>query len=90
MDAIRMCKAQTYGFKWQLFVLDMSFIGWNILEVLTLGVLQIWVRPYLNQTNVAFFQEIKRVKGIGFVPPREEDGQFRPHDPFDPTDNMGM
>ena len=90
MDAIRMSKAQTYGFKWQLFVLDMSFIGWNILEVLTLGVLQIWVRPYLNQTNVAFFQEIKRVKGIGFVPPREEDGQFRPHDPFDPTDNMGM
>lgn len=90
MDAIRMSKAQTYGFKWQLFVLDMSFIGWNILEVLTLGVLQIWVRPYLNQTNVAFFQEIKRVKGIGFVPPREEDGQFRPHVPFDPTDNIGM
>ncbi len=83
MEAIKMSKAQTLGFKWQLFVLDLSFIGWNILVGLTLGILDIWVSPYRVQANIAFFQEIKQIKGIGFFPPRpEDDSQFRPHDPF--------
>ena len=83
MEALNMSKAQTLGFKWQLFVLDLSFIGWNILVSLTLGILDIWVAPYRAQANIAFFQEIKKAKGIGFFPPQpEDDGQFHPHDPF--------
>jgi hypothetical protein len=83
MEALAMSKAQTLGFKWQLFVLDLSFIGWNILVSLTLGILDIWVAPYRAQANIAFFQEIKKIKGVGFFPPRpEDDDQFRPHDPF--------
>lgn len=83
MEALNMSKAQTNGFKWQLFVLDLSFIGWNILVGLTLGILDIWVAPYIAQSNIAFFQEIKKIKGVGFFPPRpEDDDQFRPHDPF--------
>lgn len=83
MEALNMSKAQTLGFKWQLFVLDLSFIGWNILVSLTLGILDIWVAPYRAQANIAFFQEIKKIKGVGFFPPRPEDNdQFRPHDPF--------
>ena len=83
MEALNMSKAQTLGFKWQLFVLDLSFIGWNILVSLTLGILDIWVAPYRAQANIAFFQEIKKIKGVGFFPPRpEDDDQFRPHDPF--------
>ena len=83
MEALNMSKAQTLGFKWQLFVLDLSFIGWNILVGLTLGILDIWVAPYIAQSNIAFFQEIKKIKGVGFFPPRpEDDDQFRPHDPF--------
>lgn len=39
--------------------------------------------PYIAQSNIAFFQEIKKIKGVGFFPPRpEDDDQFRPHDPF--------
>ena len=83
MEAINMSKAQTAGFKWQLFVLDLSFIGWALLASLTLGILNIWLLPYIAQSNIAFFQEIKKAKGIGFFPPRpEDDGQFHPHDPF--------
>ena len=71
------------GHKWEKFVLDLSFIGWNILVSLTLGILDIWVAPYRAQANIAFFQEIKKIKGVGFFPPRpEDDDQFRPHDPF--------
>ena len=83
MEAINMSKAQTAGFKWQLFVLDLSFIGWALLASLTLGILNIWLLPYIAQSNIAFFQEIKKAKGIGFFPPRpEDDGQFHPHDSF--------
>ena len=83
MEAINMSKEQTKGFKWQLFVLDLSFIGWSLLASLTLGILYIWLAPYIAQSNIAFFQEIKKIKGVGFFPPRpEDDGQFHPHDPF--------
>lgn len=84
MEAISMSKAQTAGFKGTLFVLDLSFIGWNLLCWLTLGILNIWIAPYKEQANVGYFQEIKRVKGIGFQPGPESSGddQFHPIDPF--------
>lgn len=82
MEAINMSKEQTRGFKWQLFVLDLSFIGWELLAGLTLGILSIWLVPYIAQSNIAFFQEIKKFKGVGFFPHQEADGQFRPQDPF--------
>lgn len=55
----------------------------NMSKAQTLGILDIWVAPYIAQSNIAFFQEIKKIKGVGFFPPRpEDDDQFRPHDPF--------
>ena len=38
MEAINMSKAQTAGFKWQLFVLDLSFIGWYLIVFVIVGV----------------------------------------------------
>ena len=88
MEAISMSKAQTAGFKWTLFVLDLSFIGWILLSGLTLGILDIWLSPYREQANVGYFQEIKRVKGIGFQsgPDNGGDDPFRPIDPFGPNE----
>lgn len=91
MEALNMSKAQTNGFKWQLFVLDLSFLGWQLLCALTLGILSIWVQPYVTQTNVGYFLQIKAAKGIGWTPhDPEEDHTFRPNDPFDNTDNFGQ
>ena len=87
MEAINMSKAQTAGFKWQLFVLDLSFIGWRILSGLTLNILAIWLNPYIVQTDVGFFQQIKAAKGIGWSPDRGGSGEFRPYDGPDHTDN---
>lgn len=89
MEAINMSKAQTAGFKWQLFVLDLSFIGWRILSGLTLNILAIWLNPYIVQTDVGFFQQIKAAKGIGWSPDRSGSGEFRPYDGPDHTDNTG-
>ena len=72
VDALRMSAAQTYGFKWALFLLDLSFLGWWILSAFTMGLLYIWVAPYYAQTVVGYFQTIKRAKGIGHFPAGEE------------------
>ena len=68
-------------------MLDLSFLGWSILCWLTLGILNIWIAPYKEQANVGYFQEIKKVKGIGYQPPQDggEDDEFRPIDPFGPS-----
>ena len=85
MEAISMSKAQTAGYKGDLFLLDMTFIGWNLLCSLTLGILSIWIAPYIIQTNIGYFQEIKRIKGIGWqARPEQPDDTFRPTDPFGP------
>jgi uncharacterized membrane protein len=64
-EALRMSIAQTDGFKGQLFVLDLSFVGWRFLSLLTFNLLNIWVVPYYVQTDLGFFQEIKKIKQIG-------------------------
>ena len=82
MEALNMSKAQTLGHKWELFVLDLSFLGWNILCGLTLGILSIWISPYIQQTDIGYFEAIKQMSGVGAQPPRE-DGTFRTDDRFD-------
>lgn len=48
-----------YGNKWRLFHLDLSFIGWYILVLLTFGILNFWVYPYIQVTKASFYQDIK-------------------------------
>ena len=45
------------GKKMDLFLLDLSFLGWHILSVLTCGVLYVWVLPYMYQTIVVFIDK---------------------------------
>lgn len=86
MEALGLSTRQTYGHKMDLFVLDLTFLGWNFLCTMTLGILSIWIMPYIVQTNLGYFQQIKQMKGLGWFPPQEDadDGQFRGQDPFGP------
>jgi uncharacterized membrane protein len=86
LEAMRMSAAQTTGHKGELFVMDLSFLGWYLVAGLTAGLLMIWVLPYHEQTSVGYFQEIKRAKGIGFFPPESGSGDnVPPSDPFGPV-----
>lgn len=76
MEAIRMSKRQTKGFKWQLFVMDLSFLGWSILCALTMGILNIWITPWIQQTEVGYFQAIKAYKNRDSRSSFGEDGEF--------------
>ena len=49
------------GHKWDLFVLDLSFIGWWIVGILCLGIGTLWVRPYYEMTKANFYLEL--IKG---------------------------
>lgn len=46
------------GYKWRLFCLSLSFIGWNILCMLTFGILSFWVIPYQRTAYAEFYRNI--------------------------------
>lgn len=74
LEALAMSCAQTKGHKMDLFVLDLTFLGWNLLCTMTLGILSIWIAPYIMQTYMGYFQQIKQMKGVGYFPPRPDAG----------------
>ena len=59
-EAIRLSCQQTRGMKFDLFVLDLSFIGWNILSnTLYVGYLvQIWAMPYINLSYALYYEAL--------------------------------
>ena len=60
MEAIAKSKALMQGNKWNAFVLDLSFLGWNILNACTFGILGIfYVQPYQMLTNAALYEKLK-------------------------------
>ena len=59
-DAFAATKQMMDGDKWNTFVLDLSFIGWAFLGVLTCCILNIfYVAPYQNLTNAQLFYALK-------------------------------
>lgn len=46
------------GYKGALFYLDFSFIGWLILNGLTLGILGLWLTPYRTMSRVVFYESL--------------------------------
>lgn len=62
LEAIKESKRLMDGNKSRLFCLDLSFIGWDILGMITLGIGMIFVRPYENAAHAAFYREITRAR----------------------------
>lgn len=75
-EAIRLSCQQTMGMKGELFLLDLSFLGWLILPgilsavfglmglsalaILASIVIEIWLTPYTTLCDVAYFEEARR------------------------------
>lgn len=57
-QAIAISKEMMRGNKFRLFCLELSFIGWEILCALTLGIGYLWLAPYRSAAYAAFFREI--------------------------------
>ena len=58
-EAFNKSKQLMKGHKWDSFVFDLSFIGWYLLDVLTLGLLGIlFVAPYHAASKYTFLKQI--------------------------------
>jgi uncharacterized membrane protein len=57
-EAITASKELMDGHKADLFFLQLSFIGWAILNVFTLGIGSLWLVPYINASYAAFYRSI--------------------------------
>ncbi|MEE1032227.1 MAG: DUF975 family protein [Ruminococcus sp.] len=59
-EAFAISKEMMYGNKMDAFILDLSFIGWNILAALSCGLVGLfWTVPYQNATNAELFLALK-------------------------------
>lgn len=59
-EAMRMSSQMTKGHKWELFVLDLSFIGWSLVGVLLCcGIGTIFVMPYVDATFTQVYSRLK-------------------------------
>ncbi len=59
LEAINRSKAMMNGHKMELFVLELSFIGWYLLCAITFGIAGVWVFPYMSATFANFYNKIK-------------------------------
>ena len=46
------------GHKWDLFYLNLTFIGWWLVSILTLGIAALWVAPYQKLTEANFYLDL--------------------------------
>lgn len=57
-EALRQSKEMMSGNRFRLFCLQFSFLGWDILSSLTLGIGSLWLTPYKQAATAAFFRDI--------------------------------
>jgi uncharacterized membrane protein len=80
------------GHKMDLFALQLSFLGWLFLSVLSLGILNLWLTPYINMSHVVFYENISKGIYLGKIDKTAErtspDPQLDPHEEIgkDPDD----
>lgn len=57
--AIRKSENMMRGYKMKYFLLNLRFIGWSLLAVLTFGIGFIWLLPYMTTTMAGFYNDLK-------------------------------
>lgn len=58
LDCITESKELMQGHKARFFLLELSFLGWILLGILTLGIGFLWISPYIVATNAAFYNDL--------------------------------
>lgn len=59
--AIALSKDMTEGHKWDIFVLDLSFIGWYLLGGLACGIGTLFVNPYYHSTHAQLYIALRAI-----------------------------
>lgn len=59
LEALKMSRKMMHGYKWKLFVLYLSFIGWLFLCIVTLGIAALFLDPYMQTASAFFYEDLK-------------------------------
>lgn len=70
-EVFRLSKQMTKGKKWKIFLFDLSFLGWEILSLLTARLLSVFlVVPYRNAAKAELYRQLReetiRLKRPGY------------------------
>ena len=57
-EAITASRELMDGHKGELFILELTFFGWMLLNTLTLGLGSLALNPYMNATRAAFYKDL--------------------------------
>ena len=59
-DCVLKSEALMKGNRGSIFLLELSFIGWAILAVFTLGIGYLWLAPYMQVAFVCFYERLAK------------------------------
>lgn len=59
MAALKLSAKMMKGHLWQFFLLNLSFIGWVLLALLTFGIGMLWLNPYIYTTWAHYYKDLK-------------------------------
>ncbi|WP_373751265.1 DUF975 family protein [Jeotgalibaca porci] len=59
-EAIALSQRLTEGYKWELFVMDWSFILWDLATSLTIGLVGFYAIPYKKATWTRYYLQLSR------------------------------
>lgn len=60
-DAFSLSRQLMHRNKWKFFLLDLSFLGWQILGILSMGILSFFfVNPYITATRSELYASLRR------------------------------
>ena len=59
VEVLQKSRMMMKGHKMDLFLLYLSFIGWAILCIFTLFIGYLWLAPYMQMTEVKFYEQIR-------------------------------
>ena len=57
--AIELSEQMMDGHKAELFILEMTFLGWSLLAVLTMNLGHLFLNPYKNAAHAAFYRQLQ-------------------------------
>lgn len=60
MEGFRSSLHYMRGNKMRYFLLQLSFLGWQLLGLCSLGIGMLWITPYISQTQVNFYLDLTR------------------------------
>ena len=59
-EAVTLSRRMMNGHKVEAFLLDLSFIGWHLLGIVTFGIAEaVWATPYITATQAEFYVQIR-------------------------------